>query len=115
MANRGHSCVERTSHTVFSELSERTLELIFPFSRPMDSHIFSSVQFSSTIVIDVCKSLLQNAHKDPFTRRKICTLWFRFEGFSHLSVEVNIFKKLVFPLKMIVHNYKKIHKSKLVF
>lgn len=58
MANRGHSCVERTSQIVFSELSERTLELIFPLSRPMDSHIFFSVQFSSTIVIDVWKSLL---------------------------------------------------------
>lgn len=34
MANRGHRCVESTSQIVFSKLSEQTLELIVPLSRP---------------------------------------------------------------------------------
>lgn len=99
MANRGHSCVERTSQIVFSEFSETALELIFPLSRTLDSHIFSSLKFSSTIVNDIYNSLLQSALKDPycFTRRKIFTLGFRFDSFSHLSFKASNKKKIFFP------------------
>lgn len=97
MANRGHSCVERTSQIVFSELSERAVGLIFPLSRPHGQPYFSP-QYTflvpqSSMFVTVFYRMHRKIDPFPFTRRKICTLRFRFEGFSHLSFKVNIKKK----------------------